>query len=162
MDLSAMREALADGKVWSALGIVTAVEGAHYRLDEDDVVVDVLTIPDEELVTCRLGAGFGGFGIGLWSIPPEGAEVAILVPLGEYNFSPVIVAVLSSGALPDGVAANVTIIANASVLVHDGNGGAEPLITKSQYDAHKHPTGVGPSGVPDNIATSGTTVLKAK
>jgi hypothetical protein len=47
------------------------------------------------------------------------------------------------------------------IYLHDG-GGSEPLITKSQFDAHKHPTGTGPSGFPDNAATSGTTIVEGK
>lgn len=178
LDLTAMREALADGKVWVGLGIVTAVEGPHYRIDEGDVVIDVLTVPDEELVTCRLSGG-------VWQIPKEGTEVPILVPLGEYTFSPIALPQLSSGALPDGVALGATVIADDEVLVHDGSGGAVALALKSDVDelrtkllGHSHDdpsTGVvskpnNGAAAPDPAvgtglsvdAMAGTTILKGK
>lgn len=156
-----MRDALADGKVWCGLGIVTAVEGPHYRIEEDDVVIDVLTVPDEELITCRLAGG-------VWQIPKEGTEVPIIVPLGEYTFSPIALPQLSSGALPDGVALGVTVIADDEVLVHDGSGGAVALARAD----HKHtlPVLVGasygtsedPTATTWGESDSNTTVLKGK
>jgi hypothetical protein len=163
LDLTSMREALATGEAWVVLGRVESAEGGlHWDIYEDDLLIEVVTIPDEEPLTCRMGSIAGGSGIGIWSIPSEGTEVVIVVPRGDYTFSPCIVATLSSGGLPNGVAAGVTVVTNAQVLVHDGSGGAEPVITKSQYDAHSHSSGTGPTGVPNNTATSGTTVLKAK
>ena len=163
LDLTAMREALADGRVHTCLGLVVARDGAHFSIEEDDILVELDLIPNEEPVTARMGAVGGGQGLGIWFVPPVRSEVAVLVPDGELACGPVIVGVLSSGGLPSGVAEGVTVIANSSkVLIHDGSGGAEPLITKSQYDLHTHPTGTGPSGMPDNAASSGTTVLEAK
>lgn len=163
LDLTAMREALATGDVWVALGVVALGDSSsHWEIYEDDLLVEVETVPDEELLTCRLGSLCGGEGVGLWSVPALGTEVVVVVPRGDYTFTPCIVATLSSGDLPDGVAPNVTVIANGEVLIHDGDGGAEPVITKTIYDNHFHQGGTGPTGVPNNIATSGTSVLKAK
>lgn len=119
---------------------------------------------------------------GFSSVPPAGAEAVALFPNGDRSHPLVIVASdratrptgQDSGEVsiyhPDG--ARIHLLANGDVqidcasggrvLVSDGSGGSEPLITKSQYDAHTHPTGVGPSGVPSNIATSGTAVLEGK
>jgi hypothetical protein len=158
-----MKEALETGDVHVVLGLVTKGEGSsHWELYEDDIIVEVSTVPDEELISCRLGSLCGGFNIGIYSVPAIDTEVMVVVPRGDYTFSPVIVATLSSGDLPDGVAPNVTVIANGTVLIHDGDGGANPLPTKAEFDAHKHGTGTGPSTVPDNAPITGTSILKAK
>lgn len=162
-DLTAMREALLDGRVWTAMGIVVnGDDGNYFEFYEDDVLVDVELMPNEEHIQARLGGVAGGPGMGIWGIPPLGTEVAILVPTGEYEFGASIVAVLSSGSLPDGIAPGVTVIANGEVLVHDGAGGTEPVVKKSEFDIHKHPTGTGPSGFPDNAPITGTEVFKTK
>ena len=163
-DPSDLRRLVRDQRLWCALGVVVAPDdgGLHFDLDGEDLLVEVEIQPSQLDLTCRLGSPFGGPNLGLWQVPPVGAEVVVLLPEGEIEFQPTIVAVLSSGALPADVAENTVVIAEAQVLIHDGMGGAEPLITKSQFDQHKHGTGVGPSTVPDNIATSGTVVLKAK
>ncbi len=119
---------------------------------------------------------------GFSSVPPKGAEAVVLFPNGDRSH-PLVIVVSDRNTRPTGQAdgevsmyhpggARVHLLANGDVqidcapggqvLVSDGAGGAEPLVTKSQYDAHTHPTGVGPSGVPSNVATSGTTVLQGK
>lgn len=168
LDMTAMREALRDDRVWCGLGLVVqgdqASGGLHFEIEEDDVLVEVELVPNEERITARLGAPAGGSGIGVWAVPSVGTEVVVLIPTGDIAFMPCIVATLSSGDLPDGVAENVTVIANGQVLIHDGNGGTDQLVTKTAYAAHVHPTGVGPSSTPDNgpASTSYTQVLKAK
>ncbi len=169
LDLSAVREALRDRRIYSALAIVTkGANGIHYEIDEDegDILVEVVTVPDGIALTARLGAVAGAAGAGVYAIPPVGTEVAVMVPAGDLHFSPVIVATLSTGNIANpsgqGPTETQTVIVNGTVLVHDGLGGAQPLVTKAEFDAHKHPTGVGPSGIPDNSPITGTTVLKAK
>lgn len=169
LDLSDFRAALRDRRVWTGVGVVykPSGESQHYEIVSEsgtnvDVLVDVLLKPNDLDITCRLGAPGGGPAAGLWAIPPEGSEVVVILPEGELDFMPVIVATLSTGEIPDGVAPNVTVIANGEVLIHDGNGGSEPLVTKSEFDAHVHGTGTGPSGIPSNSPITGTTVLKAK
>lgn len=119
---------------------------------------------------------------GFTSVPIAGAEAVVLFPNGDrghplvvavddrryrpngwepgevgvYNFAGAVVKLTKDG--------NVIISAapGCTVTVDDGSGLAEPLITKTQFDTHVHPTAVGPSAVPSNAAISGTTVLKAK
>lgn len=168
LDLAPLREVLRDRRCWACLGVVTTPPGAasHYQILPGaggglDVLVEVVTQPDGLDLTCRLGAT-GGAGAGVWQIPREGDEVLVAIPAGAVDFMPAIVAVLASGEIPDGVAPGVIVVASDQVLIHDGSGGAEPLVTKSQYDAHTHSSGAGQTSPPDNAATSGTTVLKAK
>lgn len=118
---------------------------------------------------------------GFTSVPMPGAEAVVVFPAGDRGH-PLVVAVddrryrltgLTGGEvaiyhkdgakvlLKDGGDIEITAAPGGQVIVNDGSGG-EPLITKSQFDAHVHPTGVGPSGVPNNAATSGTTVLQGK
>lgn len=97
LDIAQIREALRDGKIWTALGVVTRFPGesVHYEIDDDGggVTVDVELVPNRERVACRLGSGSGG---GVWRIPPEGAEVAVLVPMGDLDADPIITCVVSS------------------------------------------------------------------
>lgn len=185
LDLTAMREALATGEVWTVLGVVSKGDRAsHWELYEDDLLIEVETVPDGELLSCRMGSLAGGANYGVWAIPPLGTEVVVVVPRGDYTFSPCIVATLSSGDLPDGIAEGVTVVANAEVLIHDGDGGTQKLVTKDDYDAlkanfdgHKHAGLLGGSGSALALTTSpqdplgdadplpemiGTQVLKAK
>jgi phage baseplate assembly protein V len=119
---------------------------------------------------------------GFSSVPLTGADAVVLFPGGDRGH-PLVIAVddrrhRPSGGDPGDVVvyhhdgARIHLQANgdvvisakpgAKVFIDDGSGGAEPLVTKSQFDAHVHPTGTGPSGVPNNVATSGTTVLRGK
>lgn len=187
LDVSGLREALRDDRVWVKLGIVGSDGGDHYDLDDDDLLVEVRLMPDNELVTCRYGVAGGGPLAGVWTVPPIGAEVMVAMPDGEITFSPTIVGILSTGAVPDGVAPNVVVIAAPTeVLVHDGNGGAAELATKADIDAlaahidqHQHAGLLGGTGsaaalvstptknilgapADSSPAAAGTTVLKGK
>jgi hypothetical protein len=161
-----MREALKDRRVFPCLGIVTTDDdsGSHFDLDGEDLLVEVELVPGEERITARMGAVGGGSGQGLWFVPPVGSEVIVIMCDGELEADAFIVGVLSSGAVPEGIAPDVTVIANTSkVYVIDGTtANAEGVIKATPYDQHKHPTGTGPSGVPDNAGTAHTTVLEAK
>lgn len=180
----AIREVLADRRAWVYLGIVTkfAGESSHYEIDGEDIVVDVQLAPDGYPALCRLGVSAGGPGAGVWFIPPEGAEVLVCVPEGELEADPVIVAILSTGQVPDGVAPGVTVIAvpaGGQVLVHDGSASeAVPLATladvqavQDALDGHRHGPGTfaaggdavfGLSGSVSVPAPVGTSVIKGK
>jgi hypothetical protein len=142
LDINALREALADGRVWTAIGRVSRFDGepAHFEIfpasagERADVIVDVELFPQGERVACRL-AGAGA----LWAIPPVGAEVAVLVPTGDYEADPIIVGVL--GFPGDGLAESTVIIVapqGGQVLIHDGaSGDAQALALKSDVQAIK-------------------------
>jgi phage baseplate assembly protein V len=119
---------------------------------------------------------------GFSSVPLSGAEAVVVFPGGNRDH-PLVIAVDDRRHRPTGLEAGevavytsagarilltkdgdivVSAAAGRKVMVDDGAGGTEPLITKSQFAAHTHPTGVGPSGPPDNAATSGTTVIESK
>jgi hypothetical protein len=117
LDVTGLREALADRRIWAQLAVVAAPAGAssHWELVADQqgnrhVLVDVETVPRRIELRCRLGAGAGGLGQGLWRIPAIGTEVAILVPDGQIDFQPVIVACLDSGAAPERLEDGRTIL----------------------------------------------------
>lgn len=172
LPVAEFRELLRDHRMWCKLAIVYQPDdGLHYELITEgstlvDILVEVETVPDRVPLTCRLGTIAGSSGKGIWSIPAVGDEVIVAVPDGQLDFIPSIVAQLSSGDIPnpsgEGPTTNRTVIVNGTVLIHDGSGGTEPLVLKSEFDIHKHPTGTGPSGFPDNAPIDGTTVLKAK
>ena len=165
VDLAAIRELLSDGCP-TKLGLVVERDGSHFEITEDDVLLRVDLVPEEIPVDCRLAQGAGA-GLGFWAIPGPGTEVAVIIPDNDARCGPVVVGILSSGGLPDGVGPNVTVIAMAEVLIHDGAGGAEPLPTLAEFKQHVVQTAFGPSGPPiDPIPglgpITGTTVLKAK
>ena len=112
-------------------------------------------------MTARMGCYGAGANAGIWVLPPLGAEVAVVFPEGELTGGPIIVGILSTGNVPDGIAADTMVIASGQVLINDGNGGATALPTLQEFNQHTHPTGVGPSSTPTTPAT-GTSVLKAK
>lgn len=170
LDLTDIRHVLRDRKQWAVLGVVVVPEGgdSHFQLVEEDgdlvdILVEVETVPDGNDITARLGGGAQGRGV--YTIPSVGDEVVVVYPSGQIAFMPTIVALLSTNAIPnpsgEGPAENRTVIVNGEVLIHDGSGGAESLVKKTEFDLHKHPTGTGPSGPPDNAPITGTEVLKA-
>lgn len=172
-DASAMRKVLEDQGFsrgfFTCLGIVQAAEdgGVHFDLDDEDLTVDVLLMPSEELITVRLGSAAAGPGWGIWAVPPVGAEVMIAIPDGDTNFQPMIASFYSSGQLPPGLNATTIVISappGGDVLIHDGDGNTDRLVKESAYKTHKHPSGMGPTGVADNSLdpASYTEVLGAK
>jgi hypothetical protein len=180
LDLSGLKQALKDDRVFPCLGLVTDEDvDSHFDLDGDDLLVEVALVPGEERVSARLGFGAGP-SAGSWFIPAVGSEVALMICDGDLEAGVFIVGILSSGAVPDGVAPGVMVIASPSkVLIHDGAGGAAPVATKADIDAlqsaidsHIHPTtavtgGGGPVGVigpPTSPmpTAAGTQTLEAK
>lgn len=174
LDLTTIKEALKDSRQWTAIGVVAKPEdgGPHYEIvgDNADVMVEVVLMPEHVRLQARLAGG-------MWIVPDVGDEVAVIIPSGEIDFMPVITCILSH-ALPSsqGPAPQTIVIARGAgsqVLIHDGAGGAEALVKKSEFDGHKHhaPVLVGASygvttdptaqtgGAP---SVTGTTVLKAK
>lgn len=117
MEPGVAREALEDHKLWATMGTVVADKGgSHYEVRAEDsnnvdILVEVL-LASGEGVTCRLGGFAGGAGIGVWRIPPVGSEVAVLVPTGELEADPIIVAVLSANTVPDNLDADTLVIRN--------------------------------------------------
>lgn len=166
LNLSSLQRALektGPRKIWAAIGVVAvpAGESTHYELVEEggnlvDILVDVELMPDSTDVTCRLANSGGGAGRGVWTIPAVGDEVIVNFPSGELAFMPTIVAVLSSGNIPnpsgEGPSTSRTVIVDQEVLIHDGTGGTDQVVLKAAYEAHKHPSGTGPTGPPDNAA----------
>lgn len=173
-DIGLLAEALRDGRQWAAVGLVEKPSdgGSHYRVETDggtitDILVEVTLKPSNQEITCRLANAIAGGG--LWRVPSIGDEVVVVLPAGAVDFMPCIVGILSGQSIPDGASDSKTILVasdtieiTAPSIVISNGGAAEPLVTKSQFDAHTHPTGTGPSGVPSNAATSGTTVLTAE
>lgn len=126
LDLTDIKEALADGKQWTALGVVVAGDGGlpHWEIvDGADIHVEVELQPTRERVFARLAAG-------MWIVPALGEEVAVVIPAGDVTFMPTIVCILantiptSQGPTPERIA-----IRRAEVVIHDGDGGAAALPT---------------------------------
>lgn len=114
LDLSSMKEALRDRRCWTCMGLVVVGEdGNHFEIDENaDVLVEVQVQPSQDRLTCRLGSVAGGPGRGVWSIPPVGTEVAVIVPDGQLDFMPIIVATLSTGEVPPDLDETTIVMAN--------------------------------------------------
>lgn len=190
LDLTDMREVFRDRRVWSSVGVVTIPDGEstwweivqHDDGSSVDVLVDVVLHPSETPVTCRLAAG-------IFDVPDEGDEVAVILPEGAIDFMPIIVCRLSTNSVPtaQGPQPGRIAIIRDQVVVHDGDGGAVSLALKSDVDdlagyvsdqfdpagGHTHkaivpaqPTlivegggGIGPTTVP---TAEGTSVLLGK
>lgn len=167
VDFTDIRELLRDQRQWTGIGVVSKPEdgGAHWEIvgDNADVMVEVVLMPDHVRLSARLAAG-------MWVVPSLGDEVAVILPAGELEFMPVITCILSH-ALPTAQGPNINriVIARGEVLIHDGAGGAEALVKKSEYDGHTHGPGTfsnsggAVAGLSGGAAeVTGTTVLKAK
>lgn len=151
IDLRDMREVLKDARVWAAVGQVIQPDGeadaTHYELVPGetgaivDILVEVLLVPSNIEVTCRLAGAAGARGA--ITIPDVGDEVLVVVPEGQVDWMPVLIARLSTGDVPNpvgqGPSTTTTVIMDTTVLIHDGTGGAEPLVRKSDFDGHDHP-----------------------
>lgn len=175
LDLSDMRELFKDRRMWTAIGVVTAPEGeAHWHVASNDsgtavdVIVEVVLQPSEDQVSCRLRAG-------MWEVPAAGEEVAVLLPKGALDFMPIIVCTLSTRSVPtvQGPQPSRIVIVvppGGDVLVHDGAGGAEELVKRSEFLGHGHATAATGAVSPPIVSPTqglsatfpGTTVLKAK
>lgn len=103
MDLDTMRAPLADRRVWGGLGLVwkPPQHDKHYEFYDNDVLVYVRMQPTDDEIICRLVSANG-----LWVIPPLGSEVAVLVPMGDYEAEPMIVGILSTEGVPDALSSD--------------------------------------------------------
>lgn len=173
LDVESIKEAVMGGVNTSSdvrVGVVKAASAGspHYSISEDGLLIDVQLQPTGEETTALLAIAGGNNGHGVWEIPDEGVEVIVLLPNGSLSFRPLIIPT-SSNTVPDRLApgrtlvvgSHIEVIADEIYLSSDGVAG-EPLCRKSDFDNHFHPTGVGPSGQPNNRATSGTTVVKGE
>jgi hypothetical protein len=146
LDLTDLRKALQDRRVWCGHGIVVAGEDgqSHYELvtgaggDVVDILVEVELQPMRTAVLARLGGGAGSSGAGIWAIPDIGTEVIVSIPDGRLEYQPTIVGTLAA-AIPNpsgqGPAPGRLVIAAPKVFIHDGGGGARPLAFKDDVDA---------------------------
>jgi hypothetical protein len=147
LDLRDLRAAVEDSRVWSAVGQVIQPDGeagaTHYELVPGesgaivDILVEVLLLPSNIEVTCRLAGAAGARGA--ITIPDVGDEVLIVIPNGQVDWMPVLIARLSTNDVPNpvgqGPATGTTVIMDTTVLVHDGTGGAEPVVKLSEHQA---------------------------
>lgn len=150
LDASVLRDLVADQRIWAAVGTVIQPDGEagaeHYELVPGeagaivDILVEVVLEPHNIEVTCRLGGAGGARGV--ITVPDVGDEVLIVVPDGLVDWMPVIVARMSTGLVPNptgqGPDTSTTVIMDGRVVVHDGQGGAGPLVRKSDFDGHAH------------------------
>jgi len=154
----------------TCLGTVVADpdNAEDFDLDGEDLTVEVELHPSGTQLTVRVGSVAGGQGLGIWGVPPVGAEVLVAIPDGDLDFEPLIVSFYSTGQMPSDVGPLKIVISapvGGEVYIHDGSGDVSPLVKQAAFDAHIHPTGVGPSDVPTNAlpdSLSYTEVLKAK
>jgi hypothetical protein len=126
VDLTDLREALMDRRLHAALGVVVVPPGAssHWSFhgDKEDVIVEVETMPEGLDLSCRLGTFAGGPSAGLWRVPAVGDEVAVLLPNGQMDFMPTIVAVLSTGQVPARVGTARTVLVAPDEVEIEGGG----------------------------------------
>lgn len=188
LDLSTLREALKDTRVWALVGVVIKPDGeegaTHWEVVTDDagnatdIVVEVNLVPANVEVTARLSM------LGVVQVPEVGDEVLVVFPDGQLDWMPVIAARLSSGAVPYPSSAatrpkptSILIVPppGGHVYVYDGDtGNVEPLVKRSEFNGHTHgpgtfttPAGAGGGGPVTGASggaanVTGTSVLLAK
>jgi phage gp45-like len=126
-------------------------------------------------------------GIGFASRPTQtsldaGNAEAILVKIGGKSAHPVIVATRDESIRVELEAGETAIFNEAGALAKltkDGDveincasgrkvylrtdgGSSDALVRASAYDAHVHPSGTGPTGVPDNAGNAGTSNVEGE
>lgn len=181
LDLVSLREALKDRRCWTCLAVTEIPDGetSHFELvvdesgDVTDILVDVVTQPEGQELTCRLDMR------GTIEIPGLGDEVLVCLPSGRIDFMPTITGFMSSGNVPNPAGQGPTIgrilIIKEEVLVHDGTGGAKELAYKSdvqtvrdELHGHEHTYIPGNNAAttttlgPSVTSPTGTSVLKGK
>jgi hypothetical protein len=106
-DTNQLKDWLSNQQLVTSLGVVRKFSGesSHYEISvengEREILVDVELIPSGTRVQCRLGFGNDG----VYRIPRENAEVAVLIPYDpqslikdSLDFEPIIVGVLDTEA----------------------------------------------------------------
>lgn len=180
LDMTRFRQLAQDGKVWAGIAVVETPDGedSPVTLAEEngvlvDILVDVVLLPENLDMTCRLLGGTSGRGV--ITLPEDGDEALVCVPMGDIRFMPVITGLLSGNAMDNpsgqGPAQGRTLLVNTEILAHDGSGGAKSVAYTedlqtivNELRTHIHPTGVGPSGQPSTTFTDpvGTSIFFAK
>ncbi len=107
IDTNMMRAMMGSQQMTTSLGVVRKFSGeeSHFVVDtengENEILVDVELIPSGTRVLCRLGFGNDG----VYRIPREGSEVAVLCPYDpsslikdSMDYEPIIVGVLNVSA----------------------------------------------------------------
>lgn len=189
VDLTHWRKLFEDRRQWLVLARVELHEGetTHFSIAEDEILVDVVSIPGDVEMRCRLAAEGG-----IWRIPDVGTEVYVGIPDGIIDFVPAIVAI--KGTPGNGLSATVNVLqvkSGTTLLIHDGTAADAKklptmedfdnltLFVKQQFDpaaGHKHvvsgaatttmTTGAAPTpapGTPNPVPDgTGTTVVKVK
>lgn len=127
-----LANAIRDKRVWIDVGVVRLFDGEskHYEIDGEDLLVDVELGAEAMPLFCRMASTMGGMGRGVWSIPPIGTEVVVAVPIGDLDADPVIVGVLPSGALPEGLDEQTIVITSPKVRI-EASGGDVTLASSS-------------------------------
>lgn len=166
---------MGDEIIPSAMAVVAihAGETSHWRrTEEGDIAVSVITNGSGTPIWALLH-GAGGGGLGLWCIPPVGAEGVVTFPEGDFEGDAVF---FGGGGAPerlDGTTVVIVAPAGGRVLILDAAGGTpKSLVTKDEFETHDHPApnlagaayavGTDPAartGAPDPI--TGTTVLES-
>lgn len=126
VDLTPWRKLFADTRKWCVLARVALHDGesSHFETVTDEtgaraLFVDVVTIPDEIELSCRLPATGG-----LWRIPALGREVIVGIPDGAIDFVTAILGVIESPSSTGGLSETVSVIEEppgGELHVHDGN-----------------------------------------
>jgi phage baseplate assembly protein V len=120
---------------------------------------------------------------GFSSVPLEGADTAcVIFPNGD-RAHPLVVAVADRRSRPTGGAAGDVTVYNAAgaritllatgdidvhpapggkVLIHNAAGATDALVTKTEFNAHTHPTAGTGAPSPPTVPAVGTAVLKAQ
>lgn len=170
-DPSRLRDVLKDDRLWVVAATVVKPEDttSHFELVQEggkivDVLVEVECSPEHIELTCRLGTLGGGAMGGLWAVPKVGTEVLVALPSGRMDHMPCIVAVLSTGDIPDRLTeTRVVLVADTEIEVEApsirlGKEATEAVIKgdafKAIYDTHTHPSGMGPTGPPAALPAS--------
>lgn len=127
-DPSDWRKLFADQRQWVVLARVDTHDGEveHFFADVDQlgqrsIFVDVVSIPGEIEMTCRL-LGEGG----IWRIPRIGALVYVALPDGIVDFVPAIVGVAGNPTDTSGLSETTAVIQltpGTRLLIHDGDAG---------------------------------------
>jgi len=169
MNLQGAADALDDMKRHFETGVVRAEQGdSHFSIEDGSVWVDCVIMPDESPVTCRLSCVAGAPGRGIWMVPAEKTEVCIAFPGGTSENGGVIVGILSTADVPEGVAEDQIVIVAPKVLVYNTDSAdAEPLPTLAEFRGHTHPAAMGPTSatldpIPGVGPITGTLVLESE
>jgi hypothetical protein len=130
VDTQMMRAMIGQQQMTTSLGVVRKFPGetSHFDIDTEngtaEVLVDVELIPSGTRVQCRLGFGNPG----VYSIPKENAEVAVLIPYDpsslikdSLDFEPIIVGVLDANAPTQLTGPDLVVVKASKVQVISSN-----------------------------------------